>query len=60
MAAVPIEDRGLLARLWGNQETRSVIVQIATMAIVFALLALVLRNVAINLEAIGKNSASTS
>ena len=54
MAAVPIEDRGLLARLWGNQETRSVIVQIATMAIVFALLALVLRNVAINLEAIGK------
>ena len=54
MAAAPIEDRGLLARLWDNQETRSVIVQIATMALVFALLALVLRNVAINLEAIGK------
>ena len=54
MAAVPVEDRSLIARLWSNQETRSVIVQIVTMAIVFALLALVLRNVAINLEAIGK------
>ena len=54
MAAVPIQDRGLIARLWGHQETRSVIVQIVTLAVVFALLALVLRNVAVNLEAIGK------
>ncbi len=54
MAATSIEDRSLIARLWGNQETRSVIVQIVTMAIVFALVAFVLRNVAINLEAIGK------
>ena len=55
MAAVSTEARdGLIERLWTNQETRSVIVQIATMAIVFALLALVLRNAAINLEAIGK------
>ena len=54
MAAVTIEDRNLIARLWGHQETRSVIVQIITVAVVFALLALVLRNVAINLEAIGK------
>ena len=54
MAAIPIENRGLIARLWGNQETRSVIVQIVTLAIVFALLAFVLRNVAVNLEAIGK------
>ena len=54
MAAVPIENRGLIARLWGHQETRSVIVQIVTVAVVFALLALVLRNVVMNLEAIGK------
>ena len=54
MAAVPIGNRGLIARLWGHQETRSVIVQIVTVAVVFALIALVLRNVAINLEAIGK------
>ena len=54
MAAVPIENRSLVARLWGNRETRAVIVQIVTVAVVFALLALVLRNVALNLEAIGK------
>ena len=54
MAAATIEQRGLIARLWGHQETRSVIVQIVTVAVVFALIALVLRNVAINLEAIGK------
>ena len=54
MAAVSIGNRGLIARLWGHQETRSVIVQIVTVAVVFALIALVLRNVAINLEAIGK------
>ena len=54
MAAATIEHRGLIARLWGHQETRSVIVQIITVAVVFALIALVLRNIAINLEAIGK------
>ena len=54
MAAVPIENRSLIGRLWSNQETRSVIVQIVTLAIVFAALAFVLRNVAVNLEAIGK------
>ena len=54
MAAVPIENRSLVARLWDNQETRAVIVQIVTVAVVFALLALVVRNVASNLEAIGK------
>ena len=54
MAAIPIENRSLIGRLWSNQETRSVIVQIVTLAIVFAALAFVLRNVAVNLEAIGK------
>ena len=53
-AALPTDDRGLIARLWGHQETRSVIIQIVTLAIVFALLALILRNVMVNLEAIGK------
>jgi len=55
MAAVPIHDRGLIARLWGHEETRSVIVQIVTLAVVFALAAIVLRNVVVNLEAIGKD-----
>ena len=54
MATVPIDNRSTLARLWGNAEARSVIIQIATLTVVFALLLLVLRNVAINLDAIGK------
>ena len=54
MATVPIDNRSVIARLWGNEETRSVIIQIITMAVVFAMLALVVRNVAINLDAIGK------
>ena len=55
MAALPIGNRGPIARLWDHQETRSVIVQIATMAVVFALAAFVLRNIVVNLEAIGKD-----
>ena len=46
--------RNSLIRLWNNQQARSVIIQIVTVTIVFALLALILRNVVINLEAIGK------
>ena len=53
--APPVDTSGnVLTRLWRNQESRSVIIQIGTMAILFALLALIARNVAINLEAIGK------
>ena len=43
-----------LLRLWRNQESRGVIIQIITMAVVFALLAAIARNVVINLEAVGK------
>ena len=53
--APPVDTSGnILGRLWRNQESRAVIIQIGTMAILFALLALIARNVAINLEAIGK------
>ena len=54
MATRSIENRSAIARLWGNEEARSVIVQVVTMTVVFALVALMLRNVAVNLEAIGK------
>ena len=55
MAAVaPIEPTGALVRLWRNKEARSVIVQIVTVAVVCALLAIGLHNVSVNLEAIGK------
>ena len=54
-SAPPVDTSGnIFARLWRNQESRSVIIQILTMAILFTLLALIARNVAINLEAIGK------
>ena len=48
------DKRNLVARLWSNQEARSVIIQIVTLTVVFAALALILRNVAINLAAVGK------
>ena len=54
MAVASFENRSSIASLWRNKEARSVIVQIVTMTVVFALVALVLRNVAVNLEAIGK------
>ena len=55
MAAVaPIEQTGVFVRLWRNKEARSVIVQIATVAVVCALVAIGLHNVSVNLEAIGK------
>ena len=55
MAAVaPIEQTVSIVRLWRNKEARSVIVQIVTVAVVCALVAIGLRNVAVNLEAIGK------
>ena len=41
-------------RLWRHQESRAVIIQVVTIAVLFALIALIARNVAINLEAIGK------
>ena len=56
MAAVaPIKHSGSIVRLWRHKEVRSVIVQIVTIAVVFALVALGLHNVAVNLEAIGKD-----
>ena len=55
MAAVaPIAPGGSIVRLWRNKEARSVIVQIVTVAVVCALVAIGLHNVAVNLEAIGK------
>ena len=54
MAAASAEERGSIVRLWRNKEARSVIVQIATVTVVFALVAIGLHNVTVNLEAIGK------
>ena len=53
-AGVSIAQGSPIVRLWRNKEARSVIVQIATVAVVCALVAIGLHNVAVNLEAIGK------
>ena len=55
MAVASVNDRISIVRLWRNQEVRSVIVQIVTLAVVFALVAFALHNVQVNLEAIGKD-----
>ena len=54
MAVASIENPGMIAHLWRNKEARSVIVQILTVAVVCALVGIGLHNVAVNLEAIGK------
>ena len=45
----------LLLRLWRNQEYRSVFIQIITMVVLFAVLGLIGKNVATNLEIAGKD-----
>lgn len=49
------DTRNLIARLWSNREARSVIIQIVTMVVLCAVLALIVRNVVVNLAAIGKD-----
>ena len=43
------DTRNLIARLWRNQEAWSVIIQVVTLTVIFAALALIFRNVLINL-----------
>ncbi len=53
--ALSTDDQGgSLLRLWRNKESRSVIIQIITIAILFAFLAFIVNNAATNLEKIGK------
>ena len=48
------DTRNLITRLWRKKEARSVIIQIVTLTLIFAALALIFRNVVINLEMVGK------
>ena len=43
-----------LLRLWRNEDSRGVIIQIITMVVLFALIAAIARNVVINLAEVGK------
>ena len=44
----------VLLKLWRNKETRSVIIQILTMALLFAFFAYIINNAVLNLAALGK------
>ncbi|HBC07873.1 MAG TPA: amino acid ABC transporter permease, partial [Rhodospirillaceae bacterium] len=44
----------MLLKLWRNKETRSVIIQIVTMALLFAFFAYIINNAVLNLQALGK------
>ena len=48
------DKRNPIARLWSDQKARSVIIQIVALTVIFGVLALILRNVVINLERVGK------
>ncbi|PIW28680.1 MAG: amino acid ABC transporter permease [Rhodospirillales bacterium CG15_BIG_FIL_POST_REV_8_21_14_020_66_15] len=44
----------MLLKLWRNKETRSVIIQIVTIALLFAFFAYIINNAVLNLQALGK------
>ena len=54
MSEAAIPQRNALSKLWNDKETRSVIVQIIAMVVIFGFFAYIIRNAMVNLEAIGK------
>jgi len=52
--AVSADNPNILLRLWRNKDTRSVILQILTIALLFAFLAYIFNNAVLNLAALGK------
>ncbi|MEQ8506518.1 MAG: ABC transporter permease subunit [Rhodospirillales bacterium] len=53
--SVTAQDKpNVLLKLWRNKETRSVIIQIVTMALLFAFFAYIINNAVLNLQALGK------
>ncbi len=53
-APIHSEKTSPIVRLWRNKDSRAVIIQIVTMVVLFALIALIGRNIVINLAAVGK------
>ncbi len=43
-----------ITRLWRDKETRSIIIQVVTLVVILTVVALLIRNVVINLERVGK------
>lgn len=50
----PVDNRNVLSKIWNDKETRSVIVQIIALVLIFGFFAYLIRNAVVNLEAIGK------
>ena len=59
MSEAPLSGRTLLSRLWNDKDTRSVVIQITATVFIFGFLAYLVRNVFINLEALGKGFSYT-
>ncbi|MBF0280085.1 MAG: ABC transporter permease subunit [SAR324 cluster bacterium] len=56
MAENVSQDEGkTLSHLWRNKESRAVIIQIVTLVVILIFIGLILRNISINLKAIGKD-----
>ncbi len=49
-----LAQRSVISRLWNDKETRSVIIQVIAMVLIFAFFAYAIRNAVVNLEALGK------
>ena len=54
MTEAVLPRRNTISRLWNDKESRAVIVQIIAIVLIFGFFAYLIRNAAINLEAIGK------
>ena len=54
MTEAVLPRRNTISRLWNDKETRAVIVQIIAIVLIFGFFAYLIRNAAINLDAIGK------
>jgi general L-amino acid transport system permease protein len=54
MSEAVLPQRNFISRLWNDKETRSVIVQIIAIAVIFGFFAYLARNAVQNLEALGK------
>ena len=53
-SATATDQPNVLLKLWRNKETRSVIIQIVTIALLFAFFAYIIHNAVLNLEKLGK------
>jgi len=53
-ASLPPAQRNIISRIWNDKQTRSVIIQIIALVLLFAFFSYLIRNAVINLEAIGK------